>query len=169
MSTALTDVEKIRRLPWLIAGDTLNIIFVTLTFAGPVFIFFLDELVGQRPNRLLLSLIPFAVGRAVDCPVGDRLGYKRVFVTFWGIRKFVFALLLWTPAFLLALAPNPLYLGSAIILALPCAAPSPNGRLPWQQEVVPTDTRQNQRLSSISTHRRDCGHSGQALSSARTV
>ena len=44
MSSTLTDVDKIKRLPWLIGADTLNIILVLLTFSGTVFVLFLDEL-----------------------------------------------------------------------------------------------------------------------------
>ena len=41
MTTTVTDVEKIRKLPWLVAGDTLNTGFFLLTFTGSVFILFL--------------------------------------------------------------------------------------------------------------------------------
>ena len=34
MSHPVTEVEKIRRLPWLIGGDAFNIMFVLLTFSG---------------------------------------------------------------------------------------------------------------------------------------
>jgi hypothetical protein len=44
MTTTLTDVEKIRRLPWLLAADTLNTMFFSISFTGLVFLLFLDEL-----------------------------------------------------------------------------------------------------------------------------
>jgi HEAT repeat protein/Na+/melibiose symporter-like transporter len=156
MSTTLTDVEKIRRLPWLIAGDTLNIIFVTLTFAGPVFIFFLDELgLDSAQIGFLLSLIPFCgLVALLIAPLVTRLGYKRVFVTFWGIRKFVFALLLWTPAFLARFGSQPTFIWvAAIILGFAmCRAIAETGGYPWQQEVVPDAIRGKiSAVSSIST------------------
>ena len=59
MATTLTDVDKIRRLPWLVAGDVLNISFVLLTFSGPVFVLFLDELgLGNAQIGLMLNTSP---------------------------------------------------------------------------------------------------------------
>ena len=49
MTSTLTDVEKINRLPWLVGASTLNIVFVLLTFSGSVFILFLDELNAAPP------------------------------------------------------------------------------------------------------------------------
>ena len=40
MTSTLTDVEKINRLPWLVGANTLNIVFVLLTFSGAVFVLF---------------------------------------------------------------------------------------------------------------------------------
>ena len=45
------DVEKIRRLPWLVAADTLNTGFFLLTFSGSVFILFLNEL-GLKTGQI---------------------------------------------------------------------------------------------------------------------
>ena len=91
MTVNLTDVEKIRKLPWLAAGDVLNTAFVSLTFAGSVFILFLDELgLDTIQIGILLSLIPFAnIVAPFIAPIVTRFGYKRIYVTFWGIRKFL--------------------------------------------------------------------------------
>lgn len=145
MTTALTDVEKIRRLPWLIAGDTLNITFVSLTFAGPVFILFLNQLgLDNAQIGFLLSLVPFCgVIALFVAPLATRFGYKRMFITFWGIRKFVIALLLLTPLFLARFGTRAAFIWVAAIIfgfAI-CRAIAETGRNPWQQEVIPDSIR----------------------------
>ena len=55
MSTTLTDVDKIKKLPVLVGAQTLNIVFVLLTFSGSVFILFLDEF-GQPVVKSLVTL-----------------------------------------------------------------------------------------------------------------
>src|SRR5210317_805265 len=102
MTSTLTDVEKINRLPWLIGAQTLNIVFVLLTFSGSVFILFLDELgLDAAQIGVLLAIVPFlGIIAPFIAPFVTRFGYKRTYVTFWGIRKFVIAFLLLTPAVL---------------------------------------------------------------------
>jgi len=99
VTTEPTDVDKIRSLPWLITADVINTGFCLLTFFGSIFLLFLDALGLQAAQiGLLLSLIPFCGMIApFIAPVVARIGYKRVFVTFWGIRTVVIALLLLTP------------------------------------------------------------------------
>jgi MFS-type transporter involved in bile tolerance (Atg22 family) len=145
MTTATTEVDKIRRLPWLIAGDTLNIIFVSLTFSGPVFILFLNQLgLDSAQIGLLLSLIPFCGLVALFiAPWVTRFGYKRVFITFWAIRKLVIALLLLTPIVLARFGPHAAFIWVAAVIfgfAL-CRAIAETGVYPWQQEVVPDSIR----------------------------
>ena len=152
MAAPLTDVERIRRLPWLVSGDALNIAFVSLTFAGPVFILFLDQLgLGNAQIGFLLSLIPFCgIVALFVAPLVTRLGYKRTFITFWGIRKFVMALLLLTPLFLARFGSQIAFLWVAGVLfwfAI-CRAIAETGRYPWQQEVIPDSIRG--KISAIS-------------------
>jgi len=89
MALQLTDVEKIRRLPWLLAADTLNTMFFSITLTGSVFLLFLDELgLNEGQIGFLLSLIPFCgIVAPFVAPTVAHFGYKRIFVTFWGIRK----------------------------------------------------------------------------------
>jgi hypothetical protein len=142
MAATLTDVEKIRRLPWLVSGDVLNIIFVSLTFAGPVFILFLDQLgLGSAQIGFLLSLIPFCgVIALFIAPLVTRFGYKRVFITFWGVRKFV---LLLTPVFLARFGAQAAFIWVAgIIFSFAiCRAIAETARNPWLQEVIPDSIR----------------------------
>jgi len=152
MATTLTDVEKIRRLPWLVTGDALNIAFVSLTFAGPVFILFLDELrLDNAQIGFLLSLIPFCgIVALFVAPLVTRLGYKRTFISFWGIRKVVIALLLLTPLFLARFGSQAafLWVAGVIFLFAMCRAIAETGRYPWQQEVIPDSMRG--KISAVS-------------------
>jgi len=152
MAAELTDVEKIRRLPWLVAGDALNIAFVSFTFSGPVFILFLDQLgLGNAQIGFLLSLIPFCgIVALFVAPLVTRLGYKRTFIIFWGIRKFVIALLLLTPIFLARFGSQAafLWMAGVIFWFAICRAIAETGRYPWQQEVVPDSIRG--KISAVS-------------------
>ncbi len=141
MSTSLTDVEKINRLPWLIGAQTLNIVFVLLTFSGAVFILFLDELgLDDAQIGLLLAIIPFlGIIAPFISPYVTRFGYKRTYVTFWGIRKFVIAFLLLTPAVLVRYGTNGAFIWVAVIILLfgTCRAIAETGGYPWRKEIVP--------------------------------
>lgn len=145
MTTPLTDVEKIGRLPWLIAGDALNMAFVLLTFAGPVFLLFLDELgLDNAQIGFLLSLIPFCsiIAPFVASAIARR-GYKRMFLTFRFSRKFIMALLLLTPLILTRLGAEAAFYWVAVILfcfALVRAVGETAG-FPWRKEVVPDSIR----------------------------
>jgi HEAT repeat protein/MFS-type transporter involved in bile tolerance (Atg22 family) len=153
MTTATTEVDKIRRLPWLIVGDTLNVTFVSLTFSGPVFILFLNQLgLDSAQIGLLLSLIPFCGLVALFiAPWVTRFGYKRVFITFWAIRKFVIALLLLTPVILARFGPQTTFIWVAGVIFgfAMCRAIAETGVYPWQQEVVPDSIRG--KFSAISS------------------
>ncbi len=145
MTTPLTDVEKIRRLPWIVAADSLNTGFFLLTFSGSVFILFLNEL-GLNAGQIgfLLSLVPFCgIIAPFVAPTVARFGYKRTFVTFWGIRNFVFALMLLTPLIVVRFGPEQAFIWvSSILLAFAiCRAIAETGGYPWRQEAVPASIR----------------------------
>ena len=54
-----TTVEKLRGLPWAMAGNAATITFAKLTFFGSVFVLFLNELdMSKTQTGFLLSLIP---------------------------------------------------------------------------------------------------------------
>lgn len=145
MSTPLTDVEKINRLPWLIGAQTLNIIFVLLTFSGSVFILFLDELgLDDAQIGFLLAIVPFlGIIAPFIAPSVARFGYKRTYVTFWGIRNFVIAFLLLTPIVLARYGSDGAFIWVAVIIMLfgICRAIAETGGYPWRKEVVPDNVR----------------------------
>ncbi len=145
MTSTLTDVEKINRLPWLVGAQTLNIVFVLLTFSGSVFILFLDELgLDAAQIGLLLAIIPFlGIIAPFIAPYVARFGYKRTYVTFWGIRKFVIAFLLLTPAVLARYGPDGAFIWVAVIILLfgICRAIAEVGGYPWRKEIIPDNIR----------------------------
>ncbi len=140
-----TNVDKLRGLPWSIAGDTGNTIFAQLIFFGSVFILFLDKL-GLNKTEIgsLLSLIPFGGLVALFiAPAAARFGYKRTFVTFFGIRKVVTAFLLLTPWVTSAFgAQVALWFVAAITAGFAlCKAIADTAGFPWVQEYIPDSVR----------------------------
>jgi Na+/melibiose symporter-like transporter len=141
----LTDMQRARQLPWLIAGDVLTSVFCSLTVFGSVFILFLSEL-GLDKTRigLLLSVIPFCglVSPLVASQVA-RFGFKRTFVLFWGARKVIVGFLLLTPAVLAAFGTQGAFawVGGIIVIFALCRAIAETGVFPWMQEVVPNSIR----------------------------
>jgi HEAT repeat protein/Na+/melibiose symporter-like transporter len=156
MSTTLTDVEKINRLPWLVGAQTLNIIFVLLTFSGSVFILFLDELgLDDAQIGFLLAIVPFlGIIAPFIAPSVARFGYKRTYVTFWTIRNFVIAFLLLTPMILARYGTNGAFIWVAVIIMLfgICRAIAETGGYPWRKEIIPDNIRgKYTAINSMST------------------
>jgi MFS family permease len=140
-----TTVEKLRGLPWSIAGDTANTIFAQLIFFGSVFVLFLDEL-GLNKTQIgtLLSLIPFCGLLAlVIAPTTARFGFKRTFVTFFGIRKVITAFLLLTPWVAAGWGAGPAMIFVAAITAgfALTKAVGDTAAFPWVQEYIPDSVR----------------------------
>ena len=140
-----TTVQKLRGLPWSIAADTSITIFSQLIFFGSVFILFLDKL-GLNKTEIgsLLSLIPFAGTLAlIIAPFVVRFGYKRTFVTFFGLRKIITCFLLLTPWVAATYGPGIASLFVAAItggFAL-CKAIADTAAYPWVQEYIPDSVR----------------------------
>lgn len=156
MTTTLTDVEKINKLPWLIGAQTLNIVFVLLTFSGSVFILFLDELgLDDAQIGFLLAIVPFlGIIAPFIAPSVTRFGYKRTYVTFWTIRNFVIAFLLLTPIVLARYGINGAFIWVAVIIMLfgTCRAIAETGGYPWRKEIVPDNIRGKfSAINSMST------------------
>lgn len=141
----ITNLEKIRRLPYQVTASFLNSIFCVLTFVGSVFIVFLSEM-GLDKARIgvLLSLIPFTQIIALFvAPLASRIGYKRMFLAFYGIRKLVMALLLATPWIVAEYGLNIGYfwvLGVVLLFSI-CRALGESAHYPWTQEIIPNSIR----------------------------
>lgn len=144
-TTAPTTTEKLRALPWSYAANGANSIYAQLTFFGPVFVLFLDELsISNTEIGFLLSLVPFMGLIALFIvPYVARFGYKRTFITFWGARKGFAALLLLVPWVSIQFGTQAALLLVTIIVGgfSLCRAIAETGYYPWQQEFVPDSVR----------------------------
>ncbi|MCB9435082.1 MAG: MFS transporter [Ardenticatenaceae bacterium] len=142
---ALSDVEKIRKLPWMVTADIFNTGFVYLTFAGSVFILFLDELgLDNAQIGFMLALIPFCgLVAPFIAPWVTRFGYKRTFVTFWGLRKVAISMLLFTPAVIARFGAGSAFYWAALVIGAfgLCRAIAETGSNPWMKEAIPNSIR----------------------------
>ena len=91
-----TKLAKLLGLRWAITGNSLNTFFAQFTLFGSVFVLFLDTLgMDKAQIGLLLSLLPFAsVIAPLAAPGVARYGYKRAFLTAFGVRKVVIQIVL---------------------------------------------------------------------------
>jgi MFS family permease len=140
-----TDYEKVRALPWGFASEALNMFFASTTFGSSVFILYLSELGLPKGHiGLLLSLFPFCgLVALVLAPWIARVGPKRVFLIFYGTRKFVILSLLLTPWVLASFGFRAafLFVTAVILLFALCRAIAETGFYPWYQESVPNAIR----------------------------
>ena len=145
MNTELTEAEKIRRLPWSIARSATNRVFCHFTVFGSAFILFLDEMgLPKTQIGFLLSLFPFCGLLALFiAPRVARVGFKRTFIIFWGVRKFVVALLLFAPWILsrFGLHPTFIYVAGILLIFAICRAIGMTALYPWSQEIIPNSIR----------------------------
>ena len=152
MSNELTKVDKLRRLPWLLGSSALNTIFCTLTVFGSAFILFLNELnLDKTQIGFLLSLVPYSgIVSLFLTGFVMRLGLKRTFLIFFGIRNFLMSLILFTPL-LMRLGPNAAFAWIAVIMSLFALsrAIAMTAENPWSQEVIPNSIRG--KFSAVST------------------
>ncbi|PJF47252.1 MAG: MFS transporter [Chloroflexi bacterium] len=145
MTTALTDRQKIRKLPFYIAAMTMNSVFTTLTVFGSVFPLFLADL-GLDKARIgvALALIPYAtLISPFMAPFVSKWGFRRTFLIVWTIRKFIITAMLLAPAILATAGPDAAFVWVTLCIvgfAL-CRAAGDTGLLPWTQELVPNDIR----------------------------
>lgn len=137
----VTEIDKIRRLPWQIVAGVLNSIFSTLTFGSAIFVLFLSEL-GLPKSKIgfLLSLFPFAgLVAIVVGPLATRFGLKRTYITFYTARKFIYGLVLLVPWVLARYGLDTAFLFVAAIITLfaLCRAIAETAIYPWMQEFIP--------------------------------
>jgi hypothetical protein len=95
----VSDEVKRRALPWALASGAFNAVFALWVFSGSVFVLFMREL-GLPASEIggLLSLFPFCGLLALFfAPAAARMGRKRVYLIFYGVRKLVIAMLLLLP------------------------------------------------------------------------
>jgi MFS family permease len=145
VETSAGESAKIRALPWAVTSGVLNCFFSLWTFGGSVFVLFLNEL-GLPKGRIgvVLSLFPFCGLLALGfAPLAARLGRKRVFLTGYGMRKLVMALLLLLPWITSRFGPAAAigFLSVVVIVFAVLRALAETAVYPWMQEFVPNRVR----------------------------
>ena len=140
-----TNVEKLRGLPWGISFDLTNAFFVQFTFFGSVFVLFLNDLgLNKTQIGFLLSLFPFLGLIALFiAPQVARFGYKRTFLTFWGLRTLITAGMLLTPWILARFGAQAvlLYVAGVTLAFAISRSTAMTALMPWQQEYIPKEVR----------------------------
>jgi MFS family permease len=143
--TGPTTVEKMRSLPWSLAANAANSVFAQFTFFGSVFILFLSELsISNTQIGFLLSLFPFmGLVALFVAPAVARFGYKRTYITFWGLRKVMTAFLLLVPWVVAEFGTEVAIVVITVITAGfgLCRAIAETGYYPWIQEFIPASIR----------------------------
>jgi MFS family permease len=134
-----------RGLPWSIGASAMNTVFVQFIYFGPVFVLFLSQLnISNGQIGFLLSMFPFmGLVALFIAPAVARFGYKRTFITFWSLRKFVTAFLLLVPLVIaqFGLEAAVLFITIIVIGFGLCRAIAEVGYYPWSQEYVPESIR----------------------------
>ena len=140
-----TTVEKLRGLPWSIASNAANTVFVQYTFFGSIFVLFLSALgLSKAQMGFLLSLLPFfGLIALFVAPATERFGYKRTYVTFFGLRDIATIGLLFTPWVLSEYGSTAALRYVAIVVAVFSMLRSVGvtAMFPWTQQYVPDSVR----------------------------
>ena len=141
----LNTLQKKRRLPFVMTGNSFNIVFAFLCFFGPVFPLFLDSLeLDKKQIGLLMSFMPFyaIIAPFIGATVA-RFGFKWTFLLFWMLRKAAAALLIAVPWVLARYGAQAtfIYLVAAVGLFAICRAAAETAYYPWNQEFVPATIR----------------------------
>lgn len=145
MTSEPTTVDKLRALPWSIASNAALAVYLQLTFFGSVFVLFLNSL-GLDTTQIgfLLSLLPFTgILALVLAPPIARFGYKRTWLTFFGLRTFVTAFLLFTPVVVTAYGTEAamVYITAVVAIYALVRTVGVTAGFPWIQEYVPNSVR----------------------------
>jgi HEAT repeat protein/nitrate/nitrite transporter NarK len=145
MPRTITDAEKTRRLPWIIASDGTTSIFTYLTYFGPPFLFLLDYLgLPKTSIGALMSLLPFfGLTSLLTAPYIARFGFRRVWLIFYGLRHVVTILLLLTPFVQVHWGARGafLFIGGVLAVFALCRALAETAVYPWTQEMIPDAVR----------------------------
>jgi hypothetical protein len=152
MNVEPTYSDKVRRLPWAIAHQSLNAVSAQITFAGPIFLLMLVQTGLTKAHiGLLLALFPLAslIALVIAPPVA-RFGYKRSYLVFYTARILVLSLILLTPLVITTYGQTAgaLFVTIVITVFTLLRAVAETGYNPWFQEFVPNSTRS--RFSIIS-------------------
>ncbi|MCC6683402.1 MAG: MFS transporter [Phycisphaeraceae bacterium] len=153
MTHELSNIEKIRKLPWALGADAFNTIYCYLAFTGPIFLLYLDKLeLSKGQIGLILALFPFCgLVAPFTGPWAARIGLKRVFLTFWIVRQFVLLGILLSPwvAKWYGMEAAFLYTAAVLLVFALSRSIAEGAYAPWTQEYVPATIRG--KFSAIQT------------------
>jgi len=144
MSHEITTSEKLDRLPWSIATNAANTIFVQFTYFGSAFVLFLDALNFSKSQvGLQLSLLQFSSLVALFvAPWVARVGYKKAYIGAFGLRTLVTAGLLLIPCIITYGSQTTFVFVTAVIaLFAILRSIGITAFYPWAQEYVPNAIR----------------------------
>ena len=145
MNTTLTNAQKMRGLRWSYAATSALSIYTNIVFIGPLIVMFLDHLGLQKDQvGLVLGIVPFCCVPAMFFfPLVARWGYKRSYVTLFGVRKFVMLLMVLMPLVVMEWGANgAFYFMCVLMLSFGMLrAVALTGWTPWTQELVPDQVR----------------------------
>ena len=140
----ITTSKKIEKLPWSIATNAANTVFVQFTYFGSAFVLFLSALNFSKVQvGFQLSLLQFSsLASLFVVPLVARMGFKRAYLGAFGLRTLVTAGLLLVP-FLLPLGSQTIFWFITIIIGLFALLRSigTTAFFPWVQEYVPNAIR----------------------------
>jgi HEAT repeat protein/sugar phosphate permease len=145
MSSEPTTVDKLRALPWSIASNAAQSVYLQLTFFGSVFVLFLNSLgLDNAQIGFLLSLLPFTgIFSLALVPAIARMGYKRTWLTFFSLRTFITAFLLATPLVVTAFGEEAAmaFVSFTVLIYGLVRTVGVSAGFPWIQEYVPNSVR----------------------------
>jgi HEAT repeat protein/sugar phosphate permease len=145
MSSEPTTVDKLRALPWSIAANAAQSVYLQLTFFGSVFVLFLSSLgLDNAQIGFLLSLLPFTgIFSLALVPAIARMGYKRTWLTFFSLRTFITAFLLATPLVVTAFGEEAAmtFVSLTVLIYGLVRTVGVSAGFPWIQEYVPNSVR----------------------------
>ncbi len=141
----VSTIVKLRALPWYFGLGAGNLVFGLLTVLGPIFPLFLTEL-GLSFTKIgfVIALIPFfALLSLVLSRWVVRVGPKRVFIAFYGVRKIIIGLLLLAPWILAQFGAQAVFCWVTVIILLfaCCRGIAETAFFPWVQEFIPNRVR----------------------------
>jgi len=140
-----TTVEKLQGLPWSIASNAANTVFVQYTFYGSIFVLFLSALgLSKSQMGVILSLLPFfGLISLFVAPATERFGFKRTYLTFFALRSLASIGLLLTPWALSQYGAGAALTLVTVVVSLFAVLRSIaiTAMHPWVQEYVPDNVR----------------------------
>jgi len=140
-----TNAEKLKGVPWTIAFNVANQVFCQFTFFGSVFVLFLGELgLSKTQIGLFIAVISFTdlIALFMATTVA-RWGYKRTFLTSFGLRSIFTIFLILTPGILAFFGTGavPAYVAGVIVAFSIARSVGITALMPWQQERIPNSIR----------------------------